>query len=59
MLQRQTLLNYPLSKMTTNIQGTSSKIKEIEELAEIVASVQKKGKKVVHCHGVFDLLHIV
>lgn len=58
MLQSQTLLNYPLSKMTTNIQGTSSKIKEIEELAEIVASVQKKGKKVVHCHGVFDLLHI-
>ncbi len=34
------------------------KIKKIEELAEILKSLRGKGKKIVHCHGVFDLLHI-
>ncbi|TET10948.1 cytidyltransferase, partial [Candidatus Aerophobetes bacterium] len=37
---------------------TRSKIKELEELAHVVESFRAKGKKVVHCHGVFDLLHI-
>jgi rfaE bifunctional protein kinase chain/domain/rfaE bifunctional protein nucleotidyltransferase chain/domain len=35
----------------------NSKIKGIEELAEILAP-RRQGKKIVHCHGVFDLLHI-
>ncbi|AMK11500.1 MAG: PfkB family carbohydrate kinase [Pseudodesulfovibrio sp.] len=35
-----------------------TKIKSIDELVEIVADLKKAGKKVVHCHGVFDLLHI-
>ncbi|BCS87535.1 PfkB family carbohydrate kinase [Pseudodesulfovibrio sediminis] len=35
-----------------------NKIKSISELAEIVSTLQSEGKKVVHCHGVFDLLHI-
>jgi rfaE bifunctional protein kinase chain/domain/rfaE bifunctional protein nucleotidyltransferase chain/domain len=34
------------------------KIKTLEELQQIAADLQSKGKKIVHCHGVFDLLHI-
>jgi len=34
-----------------------SKIKTINELEIIVDSLRKEGKKIVHCHGVFDLLH--
>ncbi|MCX5750080.1 MAG: adenylyltransferase/cytidyltransferase family protein, partial [Candidatus Saganbacteria bacterium] len=33
------------------------KIKTIRELKEIVAKLKKQGKKIVHCHGVFDLVH--
>jgi rfaE bifunctional protein kinase chain/domain/rfaE bifunctional protein nucleotidyltransferase chain/domain len=36
---------------------TDNKIKTIRELAALLQSV-RTGKKVVHCHGVFDLLHI-
>lgn len=35
-----------------------AKIKTLEELTEIVAKAKADGRKVVHCHGVFDLLHI-
>ncbi len=35
----------------------SDKIKPIDEQAKLLASL-RTGKKVVHCHGVFDLLHI-
>src|SRR3989304_5291458 len=34
-----------------------SKIKTLEELARISDSLRRKGKIIVHCHGVFDLLH--
>jgi rfaE bifunctional protein nucleotidyltransferase chain/domain len=34
------------------------KIKKLEELAKILQSYRTENKKVVHCHGVFDLLHI-
>ena len=34
------------------------KIKNLEELQRIAADLKSKGKKIVHCHGVFDLLHI-
>ncbi len=37
---------------------TESKIRELEQLSEILAAHKKKGQKVVLCHGVFDLLHI-
>src|SRR5215475_9136338 len=37
---------------------TGNKIKRVDELATTIASFRKEGKKVVHCHGVFDLLHI-
>jgi rfaE bifunctional protein nucleotidyltransferase chain/domain len=36
---------------------TSVKIKTIDELSRILSDARKKGKKIVHCHGVFDLLH--
>lgn len=35
-----------------------SKIKEIEELAKALAPIRGNDKKIVLCHGVFDLLHI-
>ncbi|WP_419786631.1 PfkB family carbohydrate kinase [Pseudodesulfovibrio sp.] len=34
------------------------KIKNIDELADIVADLRANGKRVALCHGVFDLLHI-
>jgi rfaE bifunctional protein kinase chain/domain/rfaE bifunctional protein nucleotidyltransferase chain/domain len=34
------------------------KIKPIEELAQILKSARAEALKIVHCHGVFDLLHI-
>src|SRR5437867_1315492 len=37
---------------------TDKKIKRIEELAKTLGLLRGEGKKVVHCHGVFDLLHI-
>lgn len=33
------------------------KIKQLEEIDAIVSEEKKRGAKVVHCHGVFDLLH--
>src|SRR5436309_12837249 len=37
---------------------TGNKIKPVDDLAKTVADLRAHGKKVVHCHGVFDLLHI-
>jgi cytidyltransferase-like protein len=34
------------------------KIKSIEELAAAAASLRAAGKRIVQCHGIFDLLHI-
>lgn len=34
------------------------KIKTVEELGPIVRQLKGKGKIVVHCHGVFDLVHL-
>ena len=34
------------------------KVKSIEELAEILASLRANNKKAIQCHGVFDLLHV-
>ena len=38
--------------------NSSPKIKSLESAAEALAGARKEGKKIVHCHGVFDLLHI-
>ncbi len=32
--------------------------KELEKIANIISKLRKEGKKIVLCHGVFDLLHI-
>lgn len=34
-----------------------SKIKSLEEIEEILDKDKREGFKIVHCHGVFDLLH--
>ena len=34
------------------------KIKKFEEISEIIADHKLEGKKIILCHGVFDLLHI-
>jgi cytidyltransferase-like protein len=34
-----------------------SKIKNVDELADLVVQAQAKGLSVAQCHGVFDLLH--
>jgi rfaE bifunctional protein nucleotidyltransferase chain/domain len=36
----------------------SYKIIEMKQLAELLQSFRGEDKKIVHCHGVFDLLHI-
>jgi rfaE bifunctional protein nucleotidyltransferase chain/domain len=36
---------------------TASKVVSLEELAEVVATRKAAGESVVHCHGVFDLIH--
>jgi len=33
------------------------KIKTLEELSEILAELKNRGKKIVLCHGCFDLIH--
>src|SRR5947208_13067506 len=37
---------------------TAQKIKPIEELTTTLSALRAGGKRIVHCHGVFDLLHI-
>jgi rfaE bifunctional protein kinase chain/domain/rfaE bifunctional protein nucleotidyltransferase chain/domain len=40
------------------MEATGNKIKSITELADVLAGIRAGGKTIVHCHGVFDLLHI-
>jgi len=35
-----------------------NKIKSPEHLAKTVADLKKRGKKIVQCHGVFDIVHL-
>src|SRR5579864_1482941 len=44
--------------MTPATSKTNAKILGLEELAGVSASLRAQGKTVVHCHGVFDLMHI-
>ena len=37
--------------------GVADKVKPLAELAQVVGRLKSRGKRVVHCHGVFDLLH--
>src|SRR5579883_1738559 len=38
--------------------STKDKISDLLSLAPELDQLKQSGKKVVHCHGVFDLLHI-
>jgi rfaE bifunctional protein kinase chain/domain/rfaE bifunctional protein nucleotidyltransferase chain/domain len=38
--------------------NTRDKIQPLEHLAEIIKPMRSNGETLVHCHGVFDLLHI-
>src|SRR5271170_7606675 len=38
--------------------ATAEKIKELGELAALLNDSRASGRRIVHCHGVFDLLHI-
>jgi len=38
-------------------EGSFDKIKTLDELSGIIRVLKNEGKRVVHCHGVFDLLH--
>jgi len=38
--------------------GCEEKIKSMEALAAVAASLRAAGKKIVQCHGIFELLHI-
>jgi rfaE bifunctional protein kinase chain/domain/rfaE bifunctional protein nucleotidyltransferase chain/domain len=40
------------------METTGNKIRPIDDLAQALSGLRASGKKVVHCHGVFDLLHI-
>jgi rfaE bifunctional protein nucleotidyltransferase chain/domain len=40
------------------METTSNKIRKVDELAKVLSGLRGEGKKIVHCHGVFDLLHI-
>ena len=35
----------------------SEKIKTLEELGALLMPLKEQGKRIVHCHGVFDLMH--
>lgn len=35
----------------------TSKVKDLDELAELLQQLRRQGKTIVHCHGVFDLIH--
>src|SRR5947208_4306770 len=40
------------------METTNNKIKRLKDLANTLEKLRGGGKKIVHCHGVFDLLHI-
>jgi rfaE bifunctional protein nucleotidyltransferase chain/domain len=40
------------------METTSNKVKRLDDLAPTLAALREQGRRVVHCHGVFDLLHI-
>jgi rfaE bifunctional protein nucleotidyltransferase chain/domain len=47
-----------MTPATARSPKTADKILGLEQLAGLTASLQTQGNTVVHCHGVFDLMHI-
>lgn len=49
----------PITLLESHRSGRNHpKLKTLSELAELVAALRAQGRKIVLCHGVFDLLHI-
>ena len=44
--------------MSVNNHQTTDKIRDLDQLAEALESVRAQGRRIVHCHGVFDPMHI-
>jgi rfaE bifunctional protein nucleotidyltransferase chain/domain len=38
--------------------SAGGKVKQLEDCARAVAAASIQGRRIVHCHGVFDLLHV-
>jgi len=38
--------------------ASNAKVYNLEDLAALLAPLRAAGKRIVHCHGVFDLLHV-
>ncbi len=36
---------------------SNTKIRSVDELSDILMSLKTDGKEIIHCHGVFDLIH--
>lgn len=46
----------PLTKR--GVSGPRDKIKTLQELGDICEQLRREGKRIVHAHGAFDLLHL-
>lgn len=44
--------------MNGSTSNARSKIMDVEAMAAVVGQAKAEGRKIVHCHGVFDLLHL-
>jgi rfaE bifunctional protein nucleotidyltransferase chain/domain len=51
------VINYRVRLKILNLKSIIMKILELEELAEKIQNLKSGGKKIVHCHGCFDLMH--
>lgn len=47
----------PKSPAAKDAAAPSRKIKSLSELEVLLKAARKAGRKIVHCHGVFDLVH--
>ena len=47
-----------IDNQTNQTLDLSEKIYELNELSNLIQSLKSRDQKIVHCHGVFDLLHI-
>lgn len=53
-----TVTSKKFEDIPSHLGGINGKIKSFDALAELISQEQANGCRVVHCHGVFDLLHL-
>jgi rfaE bifunctional protein kinase chain/domain/rfaE bifunctional protein nucleotidyltransferase chain/domain len=51
-------LKGPDTVATSDSSSSNKKVQDVARLVEVVALARSAGKRVVLCHGVFDLLHV-